>query len=312
MATSRKRSLSEAGTRHHGDPVLYDFSRPAQMSRDNARLLDMVYETVARQWSILLGSTLRTSCSVTFGRVEQVTYDYCVSTMESPTLLAVFDCEPQPSPAFLQLSLETGYVAIDRMLGGPGGQHPQRVATEIEVGLLSRLVERLLAELRYSLTAVNDIEPVLRGLEFNPQFVQIAAPSDLFAVAHFDVTVAGSATAATVAFPIAALTPRAIEPSTAERDLERASVAARAKAVMTDLVHQVEVEVSVRFTPHPLPSYRILELAVGDVLPLAHPVDRPLDVVSSGVVCARGVAGTNGPRAAVLIVSDSPSRRDKT
>ena len=277
------------------------------MSRENARLLSMVYETVARQWSILLGSALRTSCSVTFGQVEQVTYDSYVSAMPSPTVLAVFDCAPQPGPAFLQLGLEAGYVAVDRLLGGPGGQQPQRTATDIEVGLLSRLIERLLAELRYSLTAVNDIEPHLRGLEFNPQFVQIAAPTDQFAVAHFEVTIAGTTTVATVAFPIAAVTPRVVEAATAERDVERANAAASARGVLTDLVYDVEVEVSVRFAPRPLPSRRILTLAVGDVLALAHPVDRPLDVVSAGVVCARGVAGTQGSRAAVLIVSSPPS-----
>ena len=279
------------------------------MSRETTRLLDMVYETVARQWSILLGSALRTTCSVQFDRVEQLTYDHYVSSMPSPTLLAVFEAEPHPGPAFLQLALETGFVAVDRMLGGPGGQQPARAATEIEVGLLSRLIERLLAELRYSLTAVSDIDPVLRVLEFNPQFVQIAAPADMFAVARFTVTVAGTTTAATVAFPIDVLTPRALEPSTAERDRERAATRERARALMTDLVVEVEVEVSARFTPLPVSSGRLLELTVGDVLALGHPVDRPLDVVSSGVVCARGVAGPSGPRAAVLIVSTAPTRK---
>lgn len=302
-------STADAGARRGSDPVAYDFRRPAQMSRETTRLLDMVYETVARQWSILLGSALRTSCSVQFVRVEQLTYDHYVSSMDSPTLLAVFDPEPHAGPAFLQLALEAGYVAVDRMLGGPGGPQPTRAATEIEVGLLSRLIERLLAELRYSLTAVNDLEPALRVLEFNPQFVQVAAPSDLFAVARFDVTVAGTTTAATVAFPIAVLTPRAVEPNTAERDRERAAGRERARALMTDLVHEVEVDVSARFTPLPVPSRRILELRVGDVLALDHPVDRPLDVVSSGVVCARGVAGTHGPRAALLIVSPAPTRK---
>ncbi len=309
MPKTTDTSPPDAGSRRQGEPTPYDFRRPAQMSRETARLLDMVYETVARQWSILLGSSLRTTCVVRFDRVEQVTYDDYVSAMASPTLLAVFDPTPHDGPAFLHLSLEAGYVAVDRMLGGPGGEQPSRPATEIEVGLLSRLVERLLAELRYSLTVVNEIVPALRTLEFNPQFVQVAAPTDLFAVAHFEVAVAGSTTPATVAFPIDVLTPRAVEASSAERDRERAVGAARSRALMTDLVHDVEVEVSVRFAPLPLTSQRILALRAGDVLALGHPVDRPLDVVSSGVVCAAGVAGTSGPRAAVLITSSTSSRK---
>jgi flagellar motor switch protein FliM len=72
---------------------------------------------------------------------------------------------------------------------------------------------------------------------------------------------------------------------------------------MVALVDDVPVDVSVRFASRPMSSTRILALQVGDVVPLHHPADRPLDVVASGVVCARGVAGTQGSRAACLIVS---------
>jgi flagellar motor switch protein FliM len=72
---------------------------------------------------------------------------------------------------------------------------------------------------------------------------------------------------------------------------------------MSGVVQDVPVEVRVRFLPRRLTSRRLLQLRVGDVLRLDHPVERPLDVVASGVVCARGVAGTQGSRAACLIVS---------
>jgi flagellar motor switch protein FliM len=267
----------------------------------------MAYETVARQWSTLLGSAVSAQCQVTFEGVGQHSYDDYVSALESPTALAVFNPEPHAGPGFLQLPLGTAYSCIDRMLGGPDGEQPQRTPTEIEAAVLGRLVERLLGELRYGLTAVTELTPRLRTLEYNPQFMQIAAATDLFVVARFTVAIGGKnavPAAATVALPMSVLVTR---PNRDDEDAETAAQRRAARTAMVDLVDDVPVDVSVRFASRSMTSDRILALRVGDVVPLQHPADRPLDVVASGVVCARGVAGTQGPRAACLIVSADTS-----
>lgn len=283
-------------------PVAYDFRRPTKLSREHARLLEMVYETVARQWATVLGSELGSPCQVTFEGVEQSSYDDYVSALPSPNLLAVFHPDPHPGNGFLQLSLETGFNAIERMLGGQGGEQPVRIPTDIETSLLGRLIERLLGELRYGLAAVTPLTPSLRALEFNPQFVQVAAATDLYIVASFTVVLGGSSAPATVAFPAPVLTARtgSDEPDAATRLARQQS-----RNAMSGLVEDVPVEVRVRFVPRTMASAALLDLKVGDLVRLDHPTDRPLDVVSSGVVCAHGVAGTHGPRAACLITSSA-------
>src|SRR5205085_1286845 len=160
--------------------------RPTKLAREHGRLLEMVYETVARQWATVLGSELGTTCQVSFGGVEQRSYDDYVSELPSPHLLTIFHPEPHPGAGFLQLAPAAGYEAIERMLGGPGGgPHPNRIPTEIETQLVLRVVERMLGELRYGLAAVAELSPVLKSLEFNPQFVQVAAATDLYIVATF-------------------------------------------------------------------------------------------------------------------------------
>jgi flagellar motor switch protein FliM len=298
---------SETPTRRSSRPVPYDFRRPTKLSRETARTLEMAYETVARQWSTLLGSAISAQCAVTFEAVGQHSYDDYVSALESPTVLAVFHPEPHAGPGFLQLPLSTAYSCIDRMLGGPDGEQPQRTPTEIEAALLGRLVERLLGELRYGLTAVTELTPRLRTLEYNPQFMQIAAATDLFVVARFTIGIGGKgapAGTATVALPMSVLVTR---PNHDAEDPETLAQRRAARGAMIELVDDVPVDVSVRFATRTMTSERILSLSVGDLVPLHHPADRPLDVVASGVVCARGVAGSQGPRAACLIVSTEPS-----
>ncbi len=287
------------------EPQPYDFRRPTKLAREHSRLLEMVYETVARQWATVLGSELGSQCPVVFDGVEQRSYDDYVSHMPSPNLLAVFQPQPHPGAGFLQISPETGYQAIERMLGGTGGEQPSRIPTEIETQLIVRIVERMLGELRYGLAAVAEVSPALKALEFNPQFVQVAAATDLYIVATFTITIGESSAPATVAMPAPVLALRSNDTGADDPAVRAGRV--RSRMLMSQLVEDVPVDVSVRFVPRTLPSTQLLELREGDVIRLNHPVDRPLDVVSAGVVCARGVAGAQGPRAACLITSSAIS-----
>lgn len=296
------RDTAEAGPRPA--PQAYDFGRPTKLAREHGRLLEMVYETVARQWATVLSSELGSPCQVALTGVEQISYDDYISPMPTPSLLAIFNAEPHPGASFLAMSVDTGYHAIERMLGGTGiGEQPQRNPTEIEVQLLVKVIERLLGELRYGLAAISDVSATLRSMEFNPQFVQVAAATDLYIVATLAVTLDEVVRNATVAMPASVLAMRSadaggIDPGVAAERM-------RSRNAMTELVADVPVDVLVRFLPRTLPSQELARLSVGDVLSLGHPVDRALDVVSAGVVCARGVAGTQGTRAACLITSSA-------
>jgi len=300
------RAQPDAPGRRSATPVPYDFRRPTKLSRETARAAEIVFETVARQWATVVGSTLGGQCQVSFLGVEQRSYDDYVNSLPSPTLFSVFEPEPHSGNAFLQLPLKVAFVAIEHMLGGSGhGPQPDRLPSEIETALSRRLLERMLGEIPYGLQALTEITPRLRSIEHNPQFVQVAAAMDMFVVATFSLSVDGLDSPSTVTFALpAALVNAAVGEGDGETlDPETLALRRAARTAMTGVVQDVPVEVRVRFLPRRLTSQRLLQLRVGDVLRLDHPVERPLDVVASGVVCARGVAGTQGSRAACLIVS---------
>jgi flagellar motor switch protein FliM len=299
-------SPPDAPGRRSATPVAYDFRRPTKLSRETARAAEIVFETVARQWATVVGSTLGGQCQVSFLGVEQRSYDDYVNSLPSPTVFSVFEPHPHSGNGFLQLPLSVAFVAIEHMLGGTGrGPQPDRLPSEIETALSRRLLERMLGEIPYGLQALTEITPRLRAIEHNPQFVQVAAAMDMFVVASFSLTVDGLDSPSTVTFALPApLVNAAVEDGEGDTpDPETLALRRTARSAMSGAVQDVPVEVRVRFLPRRLTSQRLLQLRVGDVLRLDHPVERPLDVVASGVVCARGVAGTQGSRAACLIVS---------
>jgi flagellar motor switch protein FliM len=165
----------------------------------------------------------------------------------------------------------------------------------------------VLRELSYAFESLTTIEPVILNQESNPQFAQVASATDMTVVISYDLRIGGEEGEATLCIPFASLqsvldqlTGNGLMAGQAESDpvaVERA---------LTGRLDETAVDVSVRFNEVVLPSAEIVDLRPGDVLPLAHHVDKPLTVTVAGVPRLAGVAGRRGKRLACLIV-DAPT-----
>jgi flagellar motor switch protein FliM len=297
--------------RRKNGPQPFDFRRPSKFSRDHARALQIVHETFARQFTTILSTTLRSVSHVAVASIDHVSYDEYVRSSPALSFLALLNVEPLPGAGILQLPLDIAMAAIDRLLGGTGdGQQPARALTDIESVLLRELVERVLKELDYAFESLVRVETSIVQLESNPQFAQIAAPSDMVVVATFDVRIGSRESTATLCLPFAALQPvlEQVTGNTLFADRKGADTAESARAV-AERLSVTAVDIAVRFDPVTLTSGEILGLRVGDVVPLRHPVTAPLAVCAADSVCGYAVPGSKGRRLAVQVVAPEPSSR---
>ncbi len=76
---------------------------------------------------------------------------------------------------------------------------------------------------------------------------------------------------------------------------------------LEDAMRNAPVEINVRFHEVTLTSQEIVNLAVGDVVPLRHALDEPVIVSVGNTACFRALTGRKGRRIACLVVS---SERD--
>ena len=286
------------------NPVPYDFRRPIQLSREHSRMLQLAFDGFARQATTVFTSALRTVCSVSLVSVEQRTYAEYVDSLDSSTYLTMFSAEPMHARGVLEIPLAAVMTSIDHMLGGSGlAAQPDRPLSEIESAVASSLIERLLGEMRYSMAGVVPLEPVLTGVEYSPQFAQVASAADVMVVAVLDLRISELAWRTTVCLPFAGLLPhlvRAAEPVPVS-DRERAQ-RARASQELLAGFQLVPVDVAVRVRPTSLGPDDLALLEVGDVIRLDHPAAAPLEVTVDGTTFAHATAGTRGPRLAALIV----------
>jgi flagellar motor switch protein FliM len=284
-------------------PVKYDFRRPTKLSREHVRTLQIAYETFARQYTTLLTTSLRAVSQVTLVSIEQLTYDEYLASLTSPTIVGMFSIEPLAGTAILEFSLTTAMACIDHMLGGSGGQQPERPLTDIETPLLNELIRNALGELRYAFESIVAIRPALDRIEYNPQFAQAAGASDAVVVASFEMRIGAEECVATVLLPFASIFPK-LQHDRADHALTDAQRAARelAHRNVAAGLESTPIDVSVRFQPVRMQPADLVGLQLGDVVPLAHPTSAPLAVMTAGITFAHAVPGSQGSRLACLVV----------
>lgn len=275
----------------------YDFRRPTTLAREHSRVLELAFETFARQWGTQLTTKIRAASAVASDHVTMATYDEYAASLPASTAMVLFTLDGQESRGVIQFPSEAALAWVTRMLGGASSAPvPDRKFTQIEHALVKRLMEDTLEDLRYSFGSLLAEAPAVDGIQFNSQFAQAAATNTLMIVAGFTVRVGEHSWRATVALPAEVLVQQ-LGNSNPLSDVASAPAQLRAQ------VGEVPVEVALALAPVPVTPGTILNLAVGDVLTLPHPTTRPFDLTVGGKPVARALGVTHGSRKAGQVVT---------
>ena len=282
----------------------YDFRRPIQLSREHSRILQVGFDGFARQATTVFTSSLRTVCTLSLLSVEQCNYAEYVDSLLAPTYMTIFTADPIPGRGVLEMPVRAVMACIDHILGGPGSANqPLRNLSEIESSVVRGFTERLLAEMRYSLSNVLDFEPAIVGVEYSPMFAQLAAGSDVVAVATFELRINDKPSRVTVCLPFAGLLPHLVSAAApapvSERERAKRS---RSADLLRAQFEAVPVDVTIRFRATRVSPDSLGDLAVGDVVRLSHPAAAPLEVSTDDTTFAHATPGAKGPKLAALIV----------
>lgn len=308
LSTSRVESPVAGDRRSGAAPVPYDFRRPIQLSREHQRILHSAFDAFARQGTTLFTSALRTVCQVSVETIDQRTYAEYVDSLATTSYLTMFTTEPMPGRGLLDIPLVAVMSCVDHMLGGPGNDaQPIRPLTDIEGGIIRGLVDRLLREMRYSIEVIVPLDPQVTGVEYNPQFAQVAGAADVMVVIELELRIDERPHRMTVCLPFTGLHPH-LTAAAAPAPVSNRERAQRAEAaqLLQRSFQDVPVDVAIRFRPSRLEHGVLAGLEVGDVLRLTHPAAAPLDVTLGEQVFAHATAGVQGPRLAALVVATTP------
>lgn len=282
---------------------VYDFRRPTTLAREHSRVLELAFETFARQWATQLTAKVRVLSQVSCEQVLMHSYDEYAAGLPATTAMVLCSIGSSAAKAVVQFPASAGLSWVTRMLGGTGETRaPERVFTQIEQALVRRLMDDALEDLRYSLGALLTQDISIDGIQYNSQFAQAAPTSELMIVASFDVRVGDHRSRATVAIPAAVILPQLGESNPT-------SPVENARGLIEAQLGTVPIDVVLRLAPAPVLPGTVLGLTVGDVIALPHSQHRPLDLVVDGHELADAAVGINGSRLACVVVSTKETAR---
>ncbi len=276
---------------------VYDFRRPATLAREHSRVLELAFETFARQWGTQLTAKVRVKSVVRLEDVSMQSYDEYAASIPAVTAMVLCAVEGNDSKLVVQFPSPSALGWVNRMLGASSDSPmPDRKFTQIEQALVQGLMDEALEDLSYSLGPLLNEAVKVDTIQYNSQFAQAAAPSELMIVAAFTMIVGDVSAPATLAVPAGILLGRLkkVNPTDSRGD---------APVKIGAQLEQVPVELSVRLSTSFITPGQVLGLAVGDVLPLPHLENRPFDVTLDGTRLATAAPARNGSRAAAVIVT---------
>lgn len=156
----------------------YDFRSPKKITKETIRLLKGIYENYCRMLTSRLTSMLRLMCDVTVEQVEESIYHEYNNALEDYVLMGLInvkypDNETSDSQILMEMSRPLSFVIIDRLLGGIGEEYGYiRDYTDIELSLLSNVLNQLVILMGTTWENTLNIETELEKVETNSRFIQ--------------------------------------------------------------------------------------------------------------------------------------------
>lgn len=283
---------------------IYDFRRPDRVSKDQMRTLQNLHEGYARLFSTTMTSYLRTLVEIELVSVDQLTYSEFIMSISNPSCIYVFQMEPLEGNAIFEINPSLVFYMVDRLFGGQGKAAEQnRELTTIEESVMIKITERALSDLKDVWEHVGIFNPKVVNYETNPQFVQIAPPSETVILISLEVRMANGSGLLSLCFPFMVL-----ESIIGKLSGESWMKAQRVSTRETEKVVKKEIEtrnirVSVEIGNITLSVRDLLQLKRNDILYLDRKADSRLPIKLNGQLKMEGRPGLVGRKKAIQITS---------
>ena len=282
----------------------YNFKRPRLFSQDQMRLLNYVHDAFARDLSVYLSAQLRTIVDISLSAMDQVLYSEYVMSSAPPSALYVVDVKDLKHQLVLELDPRLVIFTIEKLFGGPGSfMHKPREISEIERRIMSKVMSRAFTELEKAWRQIYAIDLEESAFETNAEFVQVIPGVEPALVGTFEVSIYEQHSFINICYPYILL----------ERMLGRSGI----KQWLSNTTSKVNDSVRVRYEGAlrttsmeiraelgraQLPVSELIQLEVGDVIPLTQRVVEPIRLFVGQNETFRAATGKSGKRHALRIM----------
>ncbi len=277
--------------------LTYDFRHPSRVSKDQMRTLENLHSNFARMVASTFSRAQQSivDCDIAF--VDQTTYGEFIDYLSNPTVSYTFTVEPLHGPAILNFSLPIVYDFVTRAFGGnrPRLPYERRPTTPVERGVMNPIITQVLADLEATWAPLLKFRVSDAELETNPEFMQIAAPSDTVVLIAMEINSARSSGMLNLCYPYFTL-----EPAKSVLNVQnwasrgyRKRLSSQQRQDRLDALKGTEIDLTTVLGRTRMTADALNHARVGDILTIGNLEDQPASVHLDGDPLFVGTAGAS-------------------
>lgn len=251
----------------------YNLGTQERIVRGRMPTLELINERFARYLRIGLFNYMHRNAEISVGPIRVQKYSEFIRNLVVPTNLNLVLAKPLRGTALFVFDPNLVFLVVDNMFGGDGRFHTRvegRDFTPTEQRIIQGLLGVVFAEYSKSWKPVYSMEFEYVRSEMNSQFANIATPSEIVVSTTFTLEFGGATADMHICFPYSMLEPiRDLLYSTMQSD--QLSTDKRWIGTLRRQLQGAEVEIIAQLGTAKISLGQILQLKVGDVIPLNIP-----------------------------------------
>jgi len=284
--------------------VAYDLTSQDRIIRGRLPQLEVIYEKFMRAFRVSLSSALRKIASISLTSTEFLKFGEFINTLPMPTCMSVLRFGNLRGSALMVIESKLAYALVDSFFGGaerPFTKIDGKEFTPIELSIVRKVVELAINDLEAAWASVEKIGCSFVRTEQNPQFVGIVPPTDVVIASTFDVELENATGTISMVVPYATIEPIKQKLSSGFQVESDQTDKKLWTAIIKEQLMDTSLDIKVNLGETEIRLSDLMELKVGDVIPLTQDATGELDVQVESVKKFKGYYGNHHGTVAVQI-----------
>lgn len=284
-----------------GEVRPYNISSQERIVRGRMPTMEIVNERFARNLRVGLFNFIRRSPEISVGSVAVQRYSAFLRELAVPTNFNIVAIRPLRGSGMVVCEPTLVFGVIDTLYGGSGKYQTRiegRDFSATEQRVINRLVDVILAEYKKAWKGIYPLELDYQRSEMQPQFANIATPSEIVIATSFQLEIGDISGAIHFCFPYSTLEPiRDVLYSSTQGD--SIEVDRRWVNVLTREIQAAEVTLVAEFAKADATIEQLMAMKKGDFIELEKP--QSIQATVDGVPIFECHYGTHNAKYAIRV-----------
>jgi len=248
----------------------YNLASQERIVRGRMPTMEIINERFARNVRIGLFNFIRKSPEISIGPIKVQKYSAFLREIVVPTNFNIVSVRPLRGSGLIVCDPTLVFAVIDALFGGAGKYHTRiegRDFSPTEQRIITRLVEVVTGEYRKAWTGIYPLELEYQRSEMQPQFANIATPSEIVVATSFQLEIGDTTGTIHFCIPYSTLEPiRDVLYSTIQGDSNEPD--RRWVNLLKQQIQSAEVDLVAELATAPATVEQLLSFKPGDFIEL--------------------------------------------